>query len=133
MHRRRRRRPRRHGRHNRAALAEAARPPVPTAPFAFHVLQACRSHAKGLTGGSAPTGGEMKIVGMYARVSSGRQEQERTIESQTEAIEQRVAEMGVTLDPEHRYLDDGWSGETLRRPALDQLRDAVAQERLDGV
>jgi site-specific DNA recombinase len=75
----------------------------------------------------------MKTMGMYARVSSGRQEEERTIESQVAAIECRVAEMDAVLDPEHRYLDDGWSGETLRRPALDQLRDAVAQNRLDCV
>jgi len=75
----------------------------------------------------------MKTVGIYARVSTGRQEQERTIESQVEAIEQRVAAMGATIDPAHRYIDDGWSGETLRRPALDALRDAVAQERLDEI
>ena len=33
----------------------------------------------------------MKKVGMYARVSPGRQEQELTIESQVAAIEERVA------------------------------------------
>jgi site-specific DNA recombinase len=75
----------------------------------------------------------MKTVGIYARVSTGRQEQERTIESQVKAIEQHVAAMGATIDPEHRYLDDGWSGATLRRPGLDALRDAIAQERLDCV
>ncbi|WP_437660371.1 recombinase family protein [Sorangium sp. So ce1182] len=72
-------------------------------------------------------------MGMYARVSTGRQEQERTIESQVAAIDQHVAAMGATIDPKHRYLDDGWSGETLRRPGLDALRDAVAQEHLDAV
>jgi site-specific DNA recombinase len=66
-------------------------------------------------------------------VSTGRQEQERTIESQVAAAEQLAAERGEMIDPELRYLDDGWSGETLRRPALDRLRDAVAQDRLDSV
>ncbi|WP_437332150.1 recombinase family protein [Sorangium sp. So ce394] len=75
----------------------------------------------------------MSTIGMYARVSTGRQEQERTIESQVAAIDHHVAAMGATIDPEHRYLDDGWSGETLRRPGLDALRDAVAQEQLDAV
>ena len=75
----------------------------------------------------------MKTIGIYARVSTARQEQEHTIESQVKAIERHVVEMGGTIDPEHRYIDDGWSGATLRRPGLDALRDAVAQERLDCV
>jgi site-specific DNA recombinase len=72
-------------------------------------------------------------TGLYGRVSSGRQEQERTIESQVAAAEHLAAERGEEIDSEHRYLDDGWSGETLRRPALDRLRDAVAQDLLDCV
>jgi site-specific DNA recombinase len=75
----------------------------------------------------------MKKVGMYARVSSGRQEQERTIESQIAAIEQHIAARGEQIDPAHRYLDDGWSGGTLRRPGLDALRDAVVLGSLDSV
>src|SRR5215468_8702259 len=81
------------------------------------------------------TGGEgrMKKVGMYARVSPGRQEEEQTIASQVEAIEKRVAAMGAEVDSEHRYIDDGWTSATLRRPALEKLRDAVALGDLDCV
>src|SRR5690349_2330656 len=75
----------------------------------------------------------MRRMGFYARVSSGRQEQELTIESQIASIEERVAVMGATLDPEHRYIDNGWSSDSLLRPGLEALRDAVALGNLDCV
>ena len=75
----------------------------------------------------------MKRVGLYARVSPGRGEQELTIESQVAAIEAYVAAMGLTVDPEHHYIDNGWRSETLLRPRLEALRDAVALGSLDCV
>ena len=75
----------------------------------------------------------MKRVGLYARVSPGRQEQELTIESQVAAIEARVAALGCTLDPEHRYIDNGWTSDSLLRPGLEALRDGVALGSLDCV
>jgi len=75
----------------------------------------------------------MKKVGLYARVSPGRQEEEQTIESQIAAIEERVAAMGAELAPGHRYIDDGWTSASLRRPGLEGLRDAVARGDLDCV
>jgi site-specific DNA recombinase len=71
----------------------------------------------------------MKTMGIYARVSTARQEKGGTIEAQVVAVEQCVAAMGAMVYPAHRYIDDGWSGQTLRRLALDALRAAVAQER----
>jgi site-specific DNA recombinase len=62
-------------------------------------------------------------VAIYARVSSDRQAQEQTIESQVAALRERVAEDGHTLDEELCFLDDGISGSTLNRPALERLRD----------
>jgi site-specific DNA recombinase len=41
--------------------------------------------------------------------------------------------MGVALDPEHRYIDNGWLSESLLRPGLEALRDAVALGNLDCV
>ncbi len=62
-------------------------------------------------------------VAIYARVSSDQQAQEQTIESQVTALRERVEHDGHTLDDELCFLDDGVSGSTLKRPALEQLRD----------
>ena len=62
-------------------------------------------------------------VAIYARVSSGRQAQEQTIVSQVDALRQRVADDGYELQEELCFLDDGVSGSTLTRPALERLRD----------
>jgi site-specific DNA recombinase len=59
----------------------------------------------------------------YARVSSERQAQESTIESQVEAIRDRVRIDGLSIDDELCFIDDGYSGSTLLRPALERLRD----------
>jgi site-specific DNA recombinase len=64
-------------------------------------------------------------IALYARVSSQRQADEATIKSQVAALEQRICADGFHLDPELRFLDDGCSGTTLQRPALERLRDLV--------
>jgi len=66
---------------------------------------------------------ENRLVALYARVSSQRQADEATIESQVAALEERIAADGFTLPAERRFLDDGCSGASLRRPALERLRD----------
>ena len=60
---------------------------------------------------------------IYARVSSDQQAQQQTIESQVAALRQRVAADGLKLDEALCFLDDGVSGSTLLRPALERLRD----------
>ena len=60
---------------------------------------------------------------MYARVSSDQQAQQGTIESQIEDIQRRVQTDGLTLEPELCFIDDGHTGSTLIRPALERLRD----------
>lgn len=60
---------------------------------------------------------------IYARVSSDRQAQDQTIDSQVTALRERIARDGHTLDDCMCFLDDGVSGSTLRRPALERLRD----------
>jgi site-specific DNA recombinase len=75
----------------------------------------------------------MRVTAVYARVSSGRQEQERTIESQLEEIRRYLALRGEEVAPEHIYVDDGWSGEELQRPRLDALRDVAGLRLIDRV
>lgn len=68
---------------------------------------------------------------IYARVSSEQQAEAGTISSQIEALKQRVTEDGWTLEPEFCFIDDGYSGATLIRPALERLRDTVASGIID--
>ena len=64
-------------------------------------------------------------VAIYARVSSDRQARENTIASQVAALQERVAQDGFLLDKALSFFDDGRSGATLDRPALERLRDSA--------
>jgi site-specific DNA recombinase len=71
---------------------------------------------------------------IYARVSSEQQAEQATIASQVAALRERVASDGLALEEELCFLDDGSSGTTLVRPALERLRDLAAAgsfQRLD--
>jgi site-specific DNA recombinase len=68
---------------------------------------------------------------IYARVSSDQQAEAGTIASQVAALEERLQRDGLTTDPELRFLDEGYSGSTLVRPALERLRDAAANGAID--
>ena len=70
---------------------------------------------------------------LYARVSTARQEQEKTVESQIEALEQAARAMGLSIPAQRRYVDNGVSGARLDRPGLDALRDAAADGFIDVV
>lgn len=72
-------------------------------------------------------------VGFYARVSSQKQAQAHTIDSQVAALEARIAGDGYALLPDKRFIDDGYSGSQLIRPALERLRDSVAAGEIDKV
>lgn len=69
---------------------------------------------------------EIAMVAMYARVSSERQARENTIASQLAALRQRVHDDGCAWNEDLSFVDDGCSGSTLLRPALERLRDAAA-------
>ena len=64
---------------------------------------------------------------IYARVSSEQQAQEQTIASQVTALRERVTLDERTLDESLCFLDKGFSGATLQRPALERLRDTAYQ------
>jgi len=72
-------------------------------------------------------------VALYARVSGEQQAKEDTIDSQVEAVTQRIAIDGLVCDPELRFIDDGVSGTILARPGLERLRDQAAAGAIDRV
>ena len=72
-----------------------------------------------------------KLVAIYGRVSTSNQENEGTIESQLLAVREFAKKNGYVVIKE--YLDEGWSGDTLVRPALDQLRLEAKQKIWEGV
>ena len=63
---------------------------------------------------------------IYARVSSEQQAEANTIASQISALKERAATDGVSVSDAMTFLDDGYSGATLVRPALERLRDAMS-------
>ena len=73
----------------------------------------------------------MKTSALYARVSTSGQEKEQTINSQIAEIVSKAQGDGSAIDQSLQYVDDGWSGELLARPALDNLRDAVRNKTFD--
>lgn len=70
------------------------------------------------------------VAGLYARVSTGRQENEQTIESQVDEIKAKVEADGNILSDKHNFLDNGWTGSMLARPALDDLRDSIKRQEI---
>ena len=70
-------------------------------------------------------------VALYARVSIEAQEARGTIGSQLDALKSRITNERHELIAE--YVDDGYSGARLDRPALDALRDAAEAGLFEGV
>jgi site-specific DNA recombinase len=69
----------------------------------------------------------MTTAAIYARVSSARQKEEQTIASQTAALRAHADAIGFQVPPEWVFEDEGYSGATLIRPALERLRDLAAE------
>ena len=75
----------------------------------------------------------MTSAAIYARVSSARQKKDETIGSQTAALREHAAQARLDVPQEWVFEDEGHSGATLVRPALEALRDLVAQGCVDVV
>ena len=73
----------------------------------------------------------MTTAAIYARVSSARQKEDQTIASQTTALREAAERSGLEVPPEWIFEDEGYSGATLIRPALERLRDLAAQVPID--
>ena len=75
----------------------------------------------------------MTSAAIYARVSSARQKKDETIGSQTAALRDHAAQARLDVPEDWVFEDEGHSGATLVRPALEALRDLVAQGCVDVV
>ena len=72
-----------------------------------------------------------KIAALYARVSTANQEDEQTIDVQIAEVKERIKADGNILGDENIFLDNGWSGAILQRPALDNMRASAANKSFD--
>jgi site-specific DNA recombinase len=68
---------------------------------------------------------------IYARVSTDKQGRDQTVDSQLDALRRWVTAHGHELKNDHVYIDEGYSGARLDRPALDRLRDAAREGEFD--
>jgi site-specific DNA recombinase len=75
----------------------------------------------------------MTAAAIYARVSSARQAKDETIGSQLAALRDHAAASRLDVPEDWVFADEGHSGATLARPALEALRDLAAQGCLDVV
>jgi site-specific DNA recombinase len=73
----------------------------------------------------------IKRVAIYARVSTARQEDEKTIETQLSAVREYITKEGWGITD--TYKDEGWSGTILERPELDRLREDARRRMFDAV
>jgi site-specific DNA recombinase len=80
--------------------------------------------------GRARKDNQMKIA-IYARVSTDAQKKDGTIDSQIEALRDYARTHNLNIAFE--CFDDGYSGTTLDRPGLDQLRDLAQTGTIEGV
>ena len=74
---------------------------------------------------------QMKTAAIYARVSSDKQKEEKTIASQTAALKEFARKEGYDVPREWIFEDEGFSGASLVRPGLERLRDLVAEGQLE--
>ena len=71
----------------------------------------------------------MKNKAMYARVSSKKQEEEQTVQSQLAELRDAITRSGEVDWQE--FVDEGYSRDDLARPQLDHLRDLVESGDID--
>ena len=68
-----------------------------------------------------------RVAAIYARVSSERQREEGTVQSQLAGLRELATERDLLACEELVFCDEGFSGATVIRPALEQLRDRAAE------
>lgn len=74
-----------------------------------------------------------KKVAVYVRWSTDEQESGTTLEVQTESCQYFILSQGWSFNPDLVFVDDGYSGGNVERPALAKLRKAVEDGQIEGV
>src|SRR5246127_1577178 len=75
----------------------------------------------------------MRMAAIYARVSSEQQREENTIASQTASLIEFAKGHNLEVPEEWVFEDEGYSGATLERPALERVRDLAAEGQIQAV
>jgi len=75
----------------------------------------------------------MGMAAIYARVSSEQQREENTIASQTASLIELAKRHDLEVPDEWVLEDEGYSGATLERPALERVRDLAAEGQIQVV
>jgi site-specific DNA recombinase len=75
----------------------------------------------------------MTTAAIYARVSGARQREEQTIGSQLVECRAAAESWGLEVPDGWVFTDEGFTGASLVRPALERLRDLAAQVPVDVV
>jgi DNA invertase Pin-like site-specific DNA recombinase len=74
-----------------------------------------------------------KQAAIYARVSSERQKDQKTIASQTALLREYAQAHDYVVPEDWVFEDEGYSGSTLARPGLERLRDLAAEGLVETV
>jgi site-specific DNA recombinase len=74
-----------------------------------------------------------QVVALYARVSGDKQAQEGTIDSQIAELREYAHQHRLAIQPDLIFIDNGVSGATLIRPALEKLRDRAFAGDIDQI
>jgi len=75
----------------------------------------------------------MRVAAIYARVSSDKQKEDKTIASQTAALRAFAKERSFSVPDEWVIEDEGYSGANLIRPGLECLRDLAAEGQIEAI
>jgi len=71
------------------------------------------------------------LTATYSRVSTSHQEEQQTIQNQLNSLQDFAKEKNYTIV--ENYVDNGWSGDILARPALDKLRQDAKNKVWEAV
>lgn len=75
----------------------------------------------------------MTIAAIYARVSSKKQKEDHTIDSQISELLNEASRKGWQVPEEWIFSDEGYSGASLDRPGLEAIRDLIYEGQLSHV